>query len=78
LPILILSSLTHYDLSDPSSRLSMNQVKMYMDGLLHTRTAAILGKYADTDPELGIGDSGLNYFLQGRVSKYMKALQVCV
>jgi hypothetical protein len=56
----------------------MNQVKMYMDGLLHTRTAAILGKYADTDPELGIGDSGINYFLQGRVSKYMKALQVCV
>ena len=53
----------------------MSMVKMYMDGLLNTRTALIFGTYGDDDPKLGVGDQGIHYFLQNRVTTYIKGLQ---
>jgi hypothetical protein len=43
--------------SDSLSRLLINQVEMYVDGLLQTRTAAILDRYSYPYPEMGIGDT---------------------
>ncbi len=54
----------------------MSMVKMYMDGLLNTRTALIFGKYNYSEPKLGVGNHGIHYFLQNRVTKYLKGLQV--
>jgi hypothetical protein len=63
---------------DLSSRLRRNQVKMYMDGLTMTRTALILGEYLYPEPDLGIGDSGIHYFLRERLEKYITELQVFI
>ncbi len=62
--------------SDPNSRLRRNQVKMYMDGLLNTRTALVLEKYRLNTPDLGIGQNGVRYFQQDRLTKYLNGLQV--
>ncbi len=48
---------------------------MYMDGLLHTRTALVLGNYSYPEPDLGIGDNGVHYMLEQRVAKYVAELQ---
>ncbi len=57
-------------------RLRRNQVKMYMDGLLSTRTALVLNRYKSDSPELDIGDKGIRYFQQKRLIKYLNSLQV--
>ncbi len=54
----------------------MNMVKLYVDGLIQTRTALVIGNYSHPEPDLGLGDNGVHYFLQERISKYISALQV--
>lgn len=61
---------------DTRSRLRRNQVKMYIDGLISTRTALVLGKYRGDQPDLGIGDKGLRYFNQTRLVNFLNGLQV--
>jgi hypothetical protein len=53
-------------------------VKLYVDGLLNTRTAAIFGNYELAYPDLGVGDEGIHYMTEERMAKYMTALQVCL
>ena len=67
---------TFFD-DNPASRLRKSQIKVYMDGLLTTRTAKVLGEYLDNFPDLGpvVGNSGINYFTENRIKDYIEALQ---
>ena len=65
---------TFFD-NSKTSRLRKSQIKVYMDGLLNTRTATVVGGYLDNSPDLGIGNNGVNYFNSSRLELYMKELQ---
>eukprot|EP00095_Tigriopus_kingsejongensis_P011470 maker-scaffold915_size81523-snap-gene-0.11 protein:Tk11470 transcript:maker-scaffold915_size81523-snap-gene-0.11-mRNA-1 annotation:"amidohydrolase" len=60
---------------DASKRLKKSQIKVYMDGILPTRTNKLLQPYIKDAPDYGIGNVGMNYFTQARLTKYLKALQ---
>ncbi len=63
-----------YD-NDPDSRLKTAQIKIYMDGITHQRTAKLKEPYVAEEPDLGIGDNGFNYFTQERLTTYLNQLQ---
>lgn len=46
-----------------------------MDGLLDQRTAKVKAPYLEDYPDLGIGDNGMNYFTEDRLTRYMQELQ---
>ncbi|CCQ12583.1 Exoenzymes regulatory protein AepA precursor [Pseudoalteromonas luteoviolacea B = ATCC 29581] len=54
--------------------LKVDQIKIYMDGILVNTTAALKAPYKTSWLELE-GDKGLNYFTQARLEKYLKALE---
>jgi predicted amidohydrolase YtcJ len=57
-----------------NSLLKVDQIKVYMDGILVNTTAALKAPYQAS--WLGLdGDKGLNYFTQARLEKYIKALE---
>lgn len=57
-----------------NSLLKVDQIKVYMDGILVNTTAALKAPYQTS--WLGLdGDKGLNYFTQARLEKYIKALE---
>lgn len=58
-----------------SSRLRISQVKVYMDGILPTRTGKVLADYVRDDPDFGIGKRGLNYITQNRLRDLILSLQ---
>ena len=58
-----------------NSRLRISQVKVYMDGILPTRTGKVLKDYARNDPDFGIGKRGLNYITQNRLRDLILGLQ---
>ena len=61
--------------NDKSSRLRQSQIKVYMDGIVTTRTAKLMEPYDETYPDLGIGNKGMNYFTEDRLKKYIEQLQ---
>jgi len=67
--IAYLSSL--YD-NNPDSLLRINQIKLYSDGITHNATAALLAPYLEYHPE--VGNKGLNYFDEQRLSHYATEL----
>ncbi|TRY71803.1 hypothetical protein TCAL_11177 [Tigriopus californicus] len=60
---------------NPAKRLKKSQIKVYMDGILPTRTAKVLEPYVRKDPDLQIGDHGMNYFTENRLFEYLSQLQ---
>lgn len=65
---------TFFD-NNRNTRLRKSQIKVYMDGLLNTRTATVIGGYLSDYPDLGIGNNGINYFNSTRLETYMRELQ---
>ena len=59
--------------ADHSAFLRANMVKVYDDGLLDNTTAALLSPYVGKT--LVPGNTGLNYFIQARLQKYVAELQ---
>ncbi|MEM1433208.1 MAG: amidohydrolase [Pseudomonadota bacterium] len=55
--------------NEPDARLKINQIKMYIDGILQSRTAKLTSPYVGTT-----GEFGLNYFTGDRVSRYITEL----
>ena len=56
------------------SLLKVNQIKVYSDGIIHNTTAALLAPYHQD--HLGLSpNTGLNYFTQARLEKYIRALE---
>lgn len=60
--------------NDPDSLLKFNQIKVYMDGIVGTTTAAMKKRYAKDFGWIE-GNRGLNYFTQERLTKYMVELE---
>lgn len=58
---------------DTNSLLRINQVKLYSDGILHNRTAALNEPYLDYVDE--VGPYGLNYFSKERLTQYTTELE---
>ncbi|MCF6457829.1 amidohydrolase [Pseudoalteromonas sp. MMG024] len=56
------------------SLLKVDQVKVYMDGILVNTTAALKAPYEYSWLALD-GDKGLNYFTQARLAKYIEVLE---
>ncbi len=56
------------------SLLKVDQVKVYMDGILVNTTAALKAPYEYSWLALD-GDKGLNYFAQARLAKYIEVLE---
>lgn len=56
------------------SLLKVDQVKVYMDGILVNTTAALKAPYEYSWLALD-GDKGLNYFSQARLAKYIEVLE---
>lgn len=56
------------------SLLKVDQIKVYMDGILVNTTAALKDPYEYSWLALD-GDKGLNYFTQARLAKYIDALE---
>lgn len=56
------------------SLLKVDQVKVYMDGILVNTTAALKAPYEYSWLALN-GDKGLNYFTQARLAKYIEVLE---
>ena len=53
-----------------------SQIKLYSDGLLHSTTAAMFDPYKIDLGLPGMSENiGMNYFDQGRIQKYVAALQ---
>ncbi len=62
-----------YD-DDDSDMLRSNQIKVYMDGIVHNTTAAIHSDYK-LDLFGETTNNGLNYITRERLEKYIKALE---
>ena len=60
--------------SDPNSLLQINQIKVYVDGIVHNTTAAMHNDYAINYFSLGT-NNGLNYFTEARLGQYISALE---
>lgn len=60
--------------NDNSKLLRINQVKLYMDGVIHNTTAALHTNYQEDILGNGIGN-GLNYFTQDRLAHYITQLE---
>jgi predicted amidohydrolase YtcJ len=59
--------------NDPNSLLKISQIKVYSDGILINTTAAMLDDYVETLGEIP-SKTGLNYFSESRLKKYITAL----
>jgi predicted amidohydrolase YtcJ len=65
-----------YSPDNPNCFLKKNQIKVYMDGLLDSTTAAMEQPYLKNLHLPGIPDNrGMNIFDQARLTKYVKELQ---
>ncbi len=51
------------------------QIKVYVDGILESRTASTTFDYLRSEPDLGIGSRGMNYFTRERLQTYLSQLQ---
>lgn len=60
--------------NDNSKLLRINQIKLYMDGVVHNTTAALHTNYQADILGNGIGN-GLNYFTQDRLAHYIAQLE---
>lgn len=60
--------------NDSSKLLRINQIKLYMDGVIHNTTAALHTNYQQDILGNGIGN-GLNYFTQDRLANYIAQLE---
>ncbi|WP_299460065.1 amidohydrolase [uncultured Microscilla sp.] len=60
--------------NDDAKLLHINQIKLYMDGILHNTTAALHTNYQQDVLGNGIGN-GLNYFTQARLASYIAQLE---
>jgi predicted amidohydrolase YtcJ len=60
--------------NDNSKLLRINQIKLYMDGVVHNTTAALHTNYQEDILGNGIGN-GLNYFTQDRLAQYIAQLE---
>ena len=58
--------------NNDDSLLKVNQIKFYSDGITHNTTAALLAPYKDFYSE--VGNKGLNYFDESRLTKYITQL----
>lgn len=67
-----LALLTSMYQNNEDSLLKVNQIKFYSDGITHNTTAALLSPYKDFYPE--VGNKGLNYFDESRLTKYITQL----
>lgn len=52
----------------------INQIKVYADGIIHNTTSAMFDNYQIDYFKLGT-NNGLNYFTEGRLREYIKALE---
>ncbi|MEM1112114.1 MAG: amidohydrolase [Pseudomonadota bacterium] len=55
--------------NEPGAMLKINQVKMYIDGILQSQTARLSSPYLGAPHEYG-----LNYFTEDRVTRYIREL----
>ncbi|EAY29081.1 amidohydrolase [Microscilla marina] len=60
--------------NDDTKLLRINQIKLYMDGIIHNTTAALHTNYQQDVLGNGIGN-GLNYFTQTRLASYIAQLE---
>lgn len=60
--------------NDDSKLLKINQIKLYMDGIIHNTTAALHTNYLQDVFGKGIGN-GLNYFTETRLASYIAQLE---
>ncbi|WP_066015479.1 amidohydrolase [Endozoicomonas atrinae] len=58
---------------DPERLMQINQIKIYSDGIIHNTTAALKEPYRLS--LYGVPPTGLNYFDEQRLSKYIARLQ---
>ena len=59
--------------NDQTRLLRVNQIKFYVDGVLHNATAALHQPYREYFPE--VGPVGLNYFSEERLERYIAELE---
>lgn len=58
---------------DPARLLRVNQIKFYVDGILHNSTALLHTPYREFFPE--VGPNGLNYFTEERLGRFVTELE---
>ncbi|MEQ9265983.1 MAG: amidohydrolase [Balneolaceae bacterium] len=69
-----ISTIQSFYSNDPNSLLKINQVKLYVDGIIINTTSAMEDDYLIDLFDLP-GNKGLNYISQNRISQYISALE---